>query len=124
MPETSGAPQPTTTVDLTRVDGTGGVVWSLSPAGFHANLVVLDALEAIAVHRNDEVDVLLVVLSGGGVAHVDDEAVELTAGTATLVARGATRSVDAGPSGIRYLTVHAERRPMTIGRAGSPNPTP
>jgi quercetin dioxygenase-like cupin family protein len=121
MPEISGAPHPTTTtVDLTRLDGSGGVVWSVSPAGFHANLVVLDAGAAIAAHRNDDVDVLLVVVHGGGTAHVDEQPVELTAGTATLIARGATRSVVAGQSGIRYLTVHAERTPLTIGRAGPP----
>jgi mannose-6-phosphate isomerase-like protein (cupin superfamily) len=102
-------------VDLLRVAGSGGVVWSLSPEGFHTNLVVLATGERIATHRNDEIDVLFVTLDGDGTLTVDDVRSELTVGTALLVPRGTARSIAAGPSGIRYLTVHAQRRPLTIG---------
>jgi quercetin dioxygenase-like cupin family protein len=106
-----------TTADLTRIAGSGGVVWSVSPDGFHANLVVLDAGQRIERHRNDEVDVLFVTLAGSAVLTVDDVVTALDAGTATLVPRGTHRSVAANSAGVRYLTVHAQRRPLTIGRA-------
>ena len=105
-------------VDLTQVDGASGVVWSVSPAGFHTNLVVLDAGGAIASHRNDAVDVLVVVLAGAGAATVDGDRVELGPSTALLVPRHSVRAIAAGASGLRYLTVHADREPLTIGRRG------
>jgi quercetin dioxygenase-like cupin family protein len=105
-------------IDLAQVAGAGGVVWSVSPEGFHTNLVVLEAGGSIPAHRNDGLDVLIVVLAGSGVATVDDDAVALAAISALLVPRGAVRSVTAGRLGLRYLTVHAPRGPLTIGDAG------
>jgi quercetin dioxygenase-like cupin family protein len=101
--------------DLAQVTGTGGVVWSVSPEGFHTNLVVLEPGGSIPAHRNDGLDVLIVVLDGAGVATVDGDAVELAPLSALLVPRGAVRGVKAGAAGLRYLTVHAQRGPLTIG---------
>jgi mannose-6-phosphate isomerase-like protein (cupin superfamily) len=108
-------------VDLLRVEGESGVVWSVSPQGFHSNLVVLEPGGSIGRHRNDALDVLFVVLAGAGQAVVDTESVALEPGIALLVPRGADRSISAGPDGLRYLTVHAERGALTIGRASAPN---
>jgi quercetin dioxygenase-like cupin family protein len=112
---TSNDPPTIRPVDLARVEGSGGVVWSISPGGFHANLVVLDAGEGIAAHRNDSVDVLVIVVAGEGTVTADGNSVPVAAGTALLVPRRATRSVSAGTEELRYLTVHAERGPLTIG---------
>ena len=103
-------------VDLSLMEGTGGVVWSVSPPGFHTNLVVLEPGGMIQAHRNDALDVLVVVLAGSGTAMVDEEIVELRPSIALLVPRGATRSVqaEADADGLRYLTVHAQRAPLTI----------
>jgi len=119
--EQAGGPAPVIvqTVDLSRMEGAGGVVWSVSPDGFHANLVVLEAAGAIAGHRNDALDVLIVVLAGAGRARVDDDTFDLAPAGALLVPRGAERSITAGPAGLRYLTVHAQRGPLTIGSRGN-----
>ena len=101
--------------DLSQVRGAGGVVWSVSPDGLHTNLVVLDAGGSIPAHRNDHLDVLIVTLAGSGVARIDDEQIDLHPSTAVLVPKGAVRSVTAGDQELRYLTVHAQRGPMTIG---------
>ena len=101
--------------DLARIPGTGGVVWSAGPAGCHVNLVVLEPGRSIAAHRNDVVDVQVVVVAGPGTAHVADEVVPLAAMTTLTIPRGATRRLDAGDGGMRYLTIHAERSPLTIG---------
>ncbi len=106
-------------IDLLCIDGAGGVVWSVSPEGFHVNLVVLDAGGSIAAHRNDSLDVLIVVLAGSGVTRVDDDAGELAPGAAVLLPRGAVRSVTAGGSGLRYLSIHAQRGALTIGNAAT-----
>ncbi|HET6953148.1 MAG TPA: cupin domain-containing protein [Acidimicrobiales bacterium] len=105
-------------VDLGAVAGDGGVVWSVSPGGFHTNLVVLAAGGSIAAHRNDALDVLHVVLTGSATLSIDGRAVELGAEQAVLVPRGTTRAVTAGPAGVRYLTVHRPRPPLGIGAPG------
>jgi quercetin dioxygenase-like cupin family protein len=105
--------------DLAAIAGSGGVVWSASPGGVHTNLVVLDPGGEIGTHRNDAVDVLVIVLDGAGVLTIDGSDAALTPIAAVLVPRGATRSVRAGADGVRYLTVHAEREPLTIGTKGS-----
>ena len=102
-------------VRLDEVDGAGGVVWSVSPAGFHTNLVVLGPGDAIGEHLNDAVDVLVIVLAGTGTAHIDGEPFELAPTTALLVPRGTTRSVTPSDGGLRYLTIHRERPGPTIG---------
>jgi quercetin dioxygenase-like cupin family protein len=68
------------TVDLSTVHGSGGVLWSVSPLGFHANLVGLAAGESVESHRNDDVDVLIVVLAGRAELTVDGSGVDLTRG--------------------------------------------
>lgn len=105
-------------VHLPDVNGDSGVVWSVSPEGFHTNLVVLVAGGTVGAHRNDDVDVLVVVLDGAGVAVIDDDPIDVAAGDALLVPRGALRSLSAASTGMRYLTVHAARRPLGISRRG------
>jgi quercetin dioxygenase-like cupin family protein len=109
----------TTPVDLTAVDGDGGVVWSVAPDDFNANLVVLSPGQAIAAHRNDELDVLVVIVEGAATVTVDGIAHELHAATVLLVPRGAMRSVVPSRSGVRYLTVHRRRRGLDLTRPGS-----
>lgn len=103
-------------LNLADVPGAGGAVWSASPGGFHANLVVLDGGGSIAAHRNDAVDVLVIVLAGAGTLSVDGEDAELKPAITVVVPSGSTRAITAGPEGLRYLSVHAEREPLGIGR--------
>jgi mannose-6-phosphate isomerase-like protein (cupin superfamily) len=105
-------------VHLPGVPGTGGVVWSAPAEGFHTNLVVLSPDGGIDPHRNDAVDVLLVVLDGGGAVLVDRTPVDVGPGDAVVVPRGAERAVRAGEAGVRYLSIHGQREPLGIGRRG------
>jgi quercetin dioxygenase-like cupin family protein len=111
---------PTQIVDLSALGRDagrgGGVEWSVSPDGFHTNLVVLEASQVIEPHRNDELDVLFVVLDGLVVLEVDGDPLRATASWAALVPRGAMRSVTAGAEGARYLTIHASRAPLNPRR--------
>lgn len=111
----SGGREAPTPVDLLAVDGASGVVWSASPPGFHANLVALGPGGSMPEHRNDEVDVLVVALAGSATITVDGRACALAAGSALVVPRGSTRSLVAGPGGVRYLSVHGQRRGLSIG---------
>ena len=58
---------------------------------------------------NAERDVALVVLEGAGLLVVGGEEHALTAGALAIVPRGASRSIVAGPEGLRCLTVHRRR---------------
>lgn len=106
----------TEVVDLAALGGTGGAIWSVSPGGVHTNLVALASGDSIAHHRNDEVDVLVVVLEGFATVRIEDTGFGLSSHTAVMIPRGVTRSVEAGPVGVRYLSIHAERAPLAPGR--------
>lgn len=105
-------------VDLDAVgSGTGGAVWSLPHGGdLDANLIRLDSLGEIGAHVNNEVDVLMVVRSGGGTVTIDSERVPISSGHLAWIPRGSNRSIAAGNDGISYLSVHRRRGPLTIAQ--------
>lgn len=95
--------------------GAGGAVWSLPHGGdLDANFVRLDAGRGIAMHVNDEVDVLIFVQSGTGEIDIDGDVHRLRSDVLVLVPRGSSREVKAGRNGIYYLSVHRRRDPLTI----------
>jgi len=108
-------------VDLSGVlDAAGtGVHWTLEDsADLNANLVRLEPGAAIGEHRNDAVDVLVVVVAGAGTVRI--EGVDHAVGPHAVVPipKGASRRIaaDEHPPGLSYLTVHRRRGPLTIGR--------
>ena len=107
-----------TAVDLGASPQAGsGVAWSLPHGGdLDVNVVHLDPNDTIGRHVNAEVDVLVVVWSGGGRLDAGDVAVALHAGVLAHVRRGVARSVSAGSNGLTYLSVHRRRDGLTISR--------
>lgn len=106
-------------VGLLAGSGTGPL-WSMASADLNATLLSWPTDHEVAEHVNAELDVLVIVLSGGGVVIVDGRPHALSAGSAILVARGTRRRIVAGPAGLRYLSVHRRRGPLQIqGPAGS-----
>ncbi|HEX6425565.1 MAG TPA: cupin domain-containing protein [Acidimicrobiales bacterium] len=111
-------------VDLLAAGASGdGVAWSAAPEGLNANLVVLAPGSGIGEHRNDEVDVLVVVLAGAATVTVDGDPHDMAAGAAGVVPRGTARSIRAGAEGARYLSIHRARGALRVGapRAGRDN---
>lgn len=103
-------------VDLnTETLGSGGAVWSLPHGGdLDANFVSFDAGQGVDEHVNDEVDVLIVVLSGGGELALNGEVFQLGPDYVALIPRGSSRTVAAGSAGISYMSVHRRRGPLDI----------
>lgn len=96
-------------------DDAVGALWSLpSDAELNANLVRLRPSGAIDAHRNDERDVLVVVLAGAGVITIDDSVLAVEAEDLVHIPRRSERSIRAGERGLLYLTVHQNRGPLTI----------
>ncbi|HET9607955.1 MAG TPA: cupin domain-containing protein [Acidimicrobiales bacterium] len=103
-------------VDLLAAGASGdGVAWSSAPEGLNANLVVLAPGAGIGEHRNDAVDVLVIVLAGAVTVTVDGATHEMAAGAAGVVPRGAARAVRAGAEGARYLSIHRARGALQVG---------
>jgi quercetin dioxygenase-like cupin family protein len=92
-----------------------GALWSMRPDGdLNANLVRLGPSGVIDAHRNDERDVLVVVLSGAGVITIDDSVLGVETEDLVHIPRESERSIRAGERGLVYLTVHQNRGPLTI----------
>jgi quercetin dioxygenase-like cupin family protein len=94
-----------------------GVHWALEASGeLNVNLVHLDAGHAIGEHVNDEVDVVIVVLTGRGRLTVDGRTTDLTPHVVACVPRASHRIVSAaGGQGLDYLSIHRRRPPLGIG---------
>ncbi len=102
-------------LDAVDTGGADGVLWTLpGDADLNANLVRLSPGASIPDHRNDEVDVVVVVLDGHGELTVDRVATPLAPHDLALIPSGATRAIRAGAGGLRYLTVHRARGPLAI----------
>ena len=104
-------------VDLTELGKLPGpgVVWSATGSrDLNVNLVRLPAGEHIDEHRNDEVDVLVVVLSGSGEITIDDKVHPITGQQALMIPAGRRRSISAAGWDLSYLSIHRARGPLSI----------
>lgn len=104
-------------VDLLAGDGEGPL-WGTASADLNATLLAWPAGAGTPEHVNAERDVLVVGVAGSGTLTVDGETHPCGAGTATLVAKGSTRRIEAGAAGIRYLSVHLRRGGLSIAPRG------
>src|SRR5690242_8784070 len=93
-----------------------GVVWSAPPSDLNVNLVRLAAGESVDEHRNDEVDVLVVILTGAGDIAIDDNVDRVTGQQLVLIPARTRRSIHADKWGLTYLSVHRARGPLQIKR--------
>ena len=118
MPRTATVP-PVEIVDLTEIQGRGPA-WGTASDELNATLLVWRREDGQPPHVNAERDVALLVLEGSGTLVVDGVEHLLAPGTFAIVPRGATRSVSAGPGGLRCLTVHRRRGGLQIARPGVP----
>ena len=93
-----------------------GPLWGLESTDLNATLLAWPPGEGPAEHVNEQCDVLVVVLAGGGTLALDDDEHQLQGGSCALVEKGRRRRITAGADGIRYLTVHLRRGGLQLGR--------
>lgn len=103
-----------------------GVLWKLAEPGrqLDANVVRLPAGERIAAHAEPDLDVLVLVVAGGGTMDTPGGALTLAEGALLWLPHGSERGITAGPGGLAYVTVHRRRPGMQIRRRADAVPEP
>ena len=93
-----------------------GVIWTLDASSdLNANLVQFGTGQGVGEHVNNEVEVIVLGVSGSGIVAVDREEHALSAGILVFMPKGARRSTVSASEDFAYLTVHRRRGPLQIG---------
>jgi len=105
--------EPDAVVDL--LGGTGtGPLWGMASRDLNATLLAWPPGHELVAETNSELDVLLIVLEGGGVATVDEQEHVLVPGNALLVEKGSSSGIRAGADGLRYVSIHRRRGALQL----------
>ena len=93
-----------------------GARWTLAEPGrqLDANLIHLPAGHHVDTHTEPDLDVILVVVAGGGAVGTPDGPQSVADGNLVWLPRGSTRTITAGKDGLSYLTVHRRRPGLQI----------
>jgi quercetin dioxygenase-like cupin family protein len=113
-------PDPIAPVDLASLAAGGGdpgARWRLDGEDLQANLTRLDRGDRIQPHRNDEVEALVVVVSGRGELTLDGQVHQLAPMVIAHLPKGTVRAIEAVDGPLAYLSIH-RRRPagLQVGR--------
>jgi quercetin dioxygenase-like cupin family protein len=94
-----------------------GALWRLDGEDLQANLIRLGLGDRIQPHRNDEVEVLMVVVAGRGELTIDGQVLPLAPTALVHVPKGTVRAVVALDGPLAYLSVHRRRSSgLQVGR--------
>lgn len=106
---------------IARAGQDAGALWRLAEPGrqLDANVVRLPPGQRVDTHAEPDLDVLLLVLSGGGTLGTADGPRRLAEGELIWLPHASSRSLAADGDGLCYLTVHRRRPGMRIGRPAS-----
>jgi quercetin dioxygenase-like cupin family protein len=86
-----------------------GALWRLDGEDLQANLIRLGLGDRIQPHRNDEVEVLIVVVAGRGELALDGQVHPLAPMALVHVPKGTVRAVMAVDGPLAYLSIHRRR---------------
>jgi uncharacterized protein (DUF2249 family) len=100
-----------------------GAVWTLPfrERDLDANIIALPPGEMIAGHAGPDLDVLIFVLDGSGQLATERDVLGLEPGALAWLPRRSWRQFNAGPGGLRYLTVHQRRQALVLDTRGAPS---
>jgi quercetin dioxygenase-like cupin family protein len=86
-----------------------GTRWRLEGEDLQANLVRLGQGDRIQPHRNDQVEVLVVVVSGRGELILDGQGHQLAPMVIAHLPKGTVRAIGAVDGPLAYLSIHRRR---------------
>lgn len=98
-------------------DEAAGPLWSLSSTDLNANVLRFSAGDGVPEHINNEVDVIMLVVSGGALVTLDGRALPIRGGQLLALPKGARRAIQAERDGVVYVTVHRRRVGLMPTRA-------
>src|SRR5215218_6103595 len=110
--EDGGMPDAIPPVNLASLAAGGnhpGALWRLDGEDLQANLVRLGRGDRIEPHRNDEVDVLVVVVLGRGELTLDGQVHQLAPMVVAHLPKGTVRAVEPVDGPLVDLSVHRRR---------------
>lgn len=98
-----------------------GARWTLAEPGrqLDANLIHLPAGQRVDTHTEPDLDVVLIVVAGGGTVGAPGGDQAIAEGNIVWLPRGSTRNVSAGDNGLSYVTVHRRRAGLQIKKRPS-----
>ncbi|HJP84334.1 MAG TPA: cupin domain-containing protein [Fimbriimonadaceae bacterium] len=105
-------------LDILASDTGTGPLWSTEADDLDCTFVAWDRGKGVEAHVNQEVDVVMIVLSGRGVARVKGDEFKLAAGTVVMIPKGVERSVEASGEKLSYVNVHKRRKRLMPSTAG------
>ncbi len=92
-------------------------LWRLDGEDLQANLIWLGRGDRIEPHRNDEVDVLVVVVLGRGELTLDGQVHQLAPMVIAYLPKGTVRAIGAVDGPLAYLSIHRRRSAgLQVGR--------
>lgn len=100
-----------------QAEGDGrGILWKLTmrERDLDSNIVSLPPDGGIEAYNGPDLDVLIHVIAGAGHLTSEGGVVDLRPGSVLWLPRRSRRQFDAGPSGLRYLTVHQRRQSLVL----------
>ncbi|OBI44352.1 hypothetical protein A5707_03440 [Mycobacterium kyorinense] len=104
------------TADLAAEPDVTGAVWKLEARerDLDSNVIALAPDGGIDAHTGADVDVLIHVLSGSGRLTTEQGVIDLVPGALLWLPKRSRRQFNAGPDGLRYLTVHQKREILPL----------
>jgi quercetin dioxygenase-like cupin family protein len=108
----AGMADPVPPVDLASLAAGGnhpGALWRLDGEDLQTNLIRLDRGDRIQVHRNDEVEALVVVVLGRGELTLDGQVHQLAPMVVAHLPKGTVRAIEAVDGPLAYLSIHRRR---------------
>ncbi len=100
------------TVDWRLQFGSNGAIWGTETEDLNATLVRWEIGDFVSAHRNDEVDVIVSVISGTGNAVVDGVAHPMFPGAILVIPKGTVRAITPSDCPLVYLNIHKRRRKL------------
>lgn len=93
-----------------------GAVWKLEvrDRDLDSNIIAIPPDGVIDAHAGPDLDVLIHVLGGSGTLTSERGTLSLEPGVLVWLPRRSMRQLSAGPSGLRYLTVHRRRQALVL----------
>lgn len=101
---------------LAEIAKLSGPQWGIETEDLNATLLTWKQGQGVQEHVNDEVDVLVVVVTGELNVHIEAAEFQLKAGQMTWIPKGTSRSMLAQTPEAAHLNIHKRRKKLMPGK--------